>query len=272
VEQALAGMSDCILDGEVCVHDAAGTPGFNLLQHRTNIKDQAKLRERVAEYPATYHVFDLLEYAWRSILDRSLEERKGLLRYLLAHPAVGSQVRYVEHHPDGQALLAVVKATGGEGVMAKRLDDPYMPGSRRGWVKVKFRQSDEYVVVGWADGEGWRTGGIGALLIAKPNYAGFRYVAKVGTGMTDAMLDHLLTLVEPLAIAVCPVDNPPSGEVHWIKPEIVIEVEFQHRTRDGSLRHPAFKGIRTDKAVADLRSTEPHEPVRKGMIWGGGRR
>lgn len=256
IEHALEGLPDCVIDGEICVHDAAGTPQFSLLQQRTNIKEPELMRERALEYPATYHVFDLLARASLSVLNTPLENRKRLLRYLLAHPKMAdSHVRYVEHHANGQALLATMKAAGGEGIMAKSLRDPYMPGSRRGWVKVKFRESDEYMVVGWVDGTGWRAGGIGALLVATPTgfAKGFRYVAKVGTGMTVPMLDQLLSLVQPLAITSCPVDNPPKGEVHWIQPDqLVVEVEFQHRTNDGSLRHPAFKGIRTDKTVADL--------------------
>jgi bifunctional non-homologous end joining protein LigD len=232
IVHALECLPDCVIDGEICVHDASGTPQFSLLQQRTNIKDKELMRARALEYPATYHVFDLLARASLSLLTRGLEMRKGLLRYLLSHPKMrDSHVRYVEHHADGKALLNAMQASGGEGIMAKRLADPYMPGSRRGW----------------------RAGGIGALLIATPTRTGFRYVAKVGTGMDIPMLDHLLALVKPLAISDCPVDNPPKGEPHWIKPdEIVVEVEFQHRTNDGSLRHPSFKGIRTDKAVADL--------------------
>jgi bifunctional non-homologous end joining protein LigD len=255
IEHALEGLPDCIIDGEVCVHDATGTPQFSMLQQRTNIKDEELMRARALEYPATYHVFDLLARASLSLLDRSLEKRKGLLCYLLSHPKMAdSHVRYVEHHADGRALLNAMHASGGEGIMAKRLADPYMPGSRRGWVKVKFRESDEYAVVGWVDGTGWRAGGIGALLVAMPtDDEGFRYVAKVGTGMDIPMLDHLLALVQPLAISDCPVDNPPKGDPHWIKPDqLIVEVEFQHRTNDGSLRHPAFKGIRTDKTLADL--------------------
>ena len=255
IVHALEALPNCIIDGEICVHDAAGTPQFSLLQQRTNIKEEELMRARAHEYPATYHVFDLLARASLSLLTYPLEHRKRLLCYLLFHPSmVNSHVRYVEHHANGQALLTTMHATGGEGIMAKRLDGSYMPGSRRGWVKVKFRESDEYAVVGWVDGTGWRKGGIGALLVATPtDDEGFRYVAKVGTGMDIPMLDHLLALVTPLAITDCPVDNPPKGDPHWIKPDqLIIEVEFQHRTNDGSLRHPAFKGIRTDKTLADL--------------------
>jgi bifunctional non-homologous end joining protein LigD len=255
IEHALESLPDCVIDGEICVHDAAGTPQFYLLQQRTNIKDEELMRERAHEYPATYHVFDLLARAGLNLLSRPLENRKRLLSYLLHHPKMAdSHVQYVEHHANGQALLATMRATGGEGIMAKNLRDHYMPGSRRGWIKVKFRASDEYAVVGWVDGTGWRAGGIGALLVATPtDDEGFRYVAKVGTGMDIPMLDHLLALVQPLAITECPVDNPPKGDPHWIKPDqLIVEVEFQHRTNDGSLRHPAFKGIRTDKTLADL--------------------
>ncbi len=255
IEQALTSFPDCILDGEVCVLDKAGTAQFNLLQQRTNIKDKTKLQERQVAFPASYFVFDLLELDGHAQLDRPLTERKGLL-HSLWEPSVSNQIRYTFHSWRGPDLLAEVRASGGEGIVAKNLRDPYLLGSRRYWVKVKFKQSDEFMIVGWVDGKGWRTGRLGALIVATSSDTGYYYVAKVGTGFDVPTLERLLRLLEPLTVEGCPVSNPFKSNIpiHWIKPDVLVaEVEFQSRTKDGFLRSPVFKGIREDKTVADLR-------------------
>jgi bifunctional non-homologous end joining protein LigD len=89
-----------------------------------------------------------------------------------------------------------------------------------------------------------------------------RYVGKVGTGFTMRELDRLAGLLEPLATVDCPFDPPPPRPIarlaRWVRPELVAEIEFGEWTSDGVLRHPAYLGLRDDKAPTDV--------VREG--WG----
>ena len=142
--------------------------------------------------------------------------------------------------------------------MGKKLDSPYEPGRRTGaWVKVKNRNRQEFVVGGWLDGEGKRSGHPGALLVGYYDRDKFVYAGKVGTGFTDAMLDKLQSALKAIAQAKNPFDVGAAPKAaHFVKPKLVAEVEFVEWTRSGQLRAPAFKGLRTDKS--------PREVVREG--------
>lgn len=154
-----------------------------------------------------------------------------------------------------------------EGVVAKRLDCPYLPGKRAsGWRKIKRIQEREVIVVGWAAGEGRRANGLGALVIAVPDVDGtpgegvdgraLHHAGRVGTGFTDAMLDHLLGLLRPLARDTPPVVDPPRGaagrDIHWVEPTLVGEVTYTEWTTTNSLRHPVWRGLRPDKSPAEV--------------------
>ena len=144
--------------------------------------------------------------------------------------------------------------------MAKRLDSVYEPGVRsRDWLKIKNHLSQEFVVGGYLPGEGSR-GRLGALLLGVYDGDGkFCFAGRVGTGFTEAELTRLLRLLDPLRRDTPPFDPPPprptAKEALWVEPEIVVEVEFTEWTNVGILRHPSYKGQRTDK--------DPREVVRE---------
>jgi bifunctional non-homologous end joining protein LigD len=143
-----------------------------------------------------------------------------------------------------------------EGVICKRLDSIYAPGTRsKSWLKVKLQQSDEFVVGGWQPGEGRRTSRIGSLLLGVPDGAdGLDYVGNVGTGFTDKELERLAARLGPIVRETSPFTGggvPRRGSV-FVEPELVVEVEYTERTDEGILRHPSYKGVRIDKGVNDV--------------------
>lgn len=247
-----------VLDGEIVALDKKGRPSFQLLQGRMHVGSAIEVRRRMAETPVAYLVFDVLYLDGRATMKLPYTERRALLENL---PIAGPSVQVPPSTVGGGAAVAEAsKRTGLEGVMAKRLDGIYEPGKRsRAWLKVKNRRGQELVIGGWSTGEGRRAGTIGALLVGYYDGDRFIYAGHVGTGFTDRLLDELRKEMTPLQRPDSPFDTPvPRLEnVTFVEPRLVGEVEFSEWTRDGTLRQPAFKGLREDKDPRQVVREEP---------------
>jgi bifunctional non-homologous end joining protein LigD len=252
-----------VIDGEIVALDKKGRPSFQLLQGRMHISSEVEVRRRMAETPVAYLVFDVLYLDGKSVMRRPYTERRALLEAL---PIAGPSVQVPPStRGDGAKVVEASKRTGLEGVMAKRLDSIYEPGKRsRAWLKVKNRRGQEFVIGGWSTGEGRRAGTIGALLVGYYDNDGkLNYAGHVGTGFTDKLLDELRKEMAPLIRPDSPFDTPvPRArlkEATFVEPKLVGEVEFSEWTRDGTLRQPAFKGLREDKDPGKVVREEPPE-------------
>jgi bifunctional non-homologous end joining protein LigD len=253
---------DCVVDGEVCALDEEGRPSFSAMQ-------QAK-----PGTPIVYYVFDLLEIEGEPIIDLPLEERRERLEKLLDKR--NRTVRFSESFDDGDALLAAAEKQRLEGIMAKRLGSKYLPGRRsHEWLKVKGHGRQEFVIAGYTRGKGRREGTLGSLVLATFQGGELAYAGNVGTGFNDREIDRLLKKLKPLERDTPPFESVPKmprvkkGDVVWVEPRLVAEVEFVEWTHDGHLRAPSYKGLREDKDAAEVRREEPEpEPfpaeIRKG--------
>jgi bifunctional non-homologous end joining protein LigD len=249
--------ADAVLDGEIVALDEQGRSRFSLLQ----------------EGAGTLAVlaFDLLEADSESLVDLPLNERRERLEELVI-PRAGS-VLVSPQFEDGDALLAAARQQGLEGVVAKRADSRYQSGRRIAeWRKLKVRQGQEVVVVGYTKGQGRRTGGFGALVVAVHESGGLRWAGNVGTGFTDSEIDRLLKVFKPLVRTDSPLAETPKmprvrrGDVVWVEPELVAQVEFAEWTHEGRLRAPVYLGLREDKPASEVRKEREQVPtvVKKG--------
>jgi bifunctional non-homologous end joining protein LigD len=231
-----------LLDGEVVAFDEQGRPDFGLLQARTHVaRPDARLR---AEVPVALVVFDVLHVDGTSVMDQPYAARRELLAEL---GLTGAQVP--DGFDDGPALLASTRENGLEGVVAKRRDSPYVPGRRTElWVKTKHVRRQSAVVIGWQEGDDGRNGQLGSLYLAVHADGGWTFAGQVGSGFSARELQRLAGLLAPLAAGdpVCEVPRERSRGAHWVRPELVAEVEFTAWTRDDRLRHPVYKGLRAD--------------------------
>jgi bifunctional non-homologous end joining protein LigD len=249
---------DCVVDGEVCALDEDGRPSFSAMQ-------QAK-----PGTPIVYYVFDLLEVEGEPVIDLPLEERRKRLEKLLDKR--NKTVTFSESFDDGDALLAAAEKQKLEGIMAKRLGSRYLPGRRsREWLKIKGHGRQEFVLAGYTRGQGRRAGTLGALVLATYQGGELVYVGNVGTGFTEKEIGRLLTKLKPLERDAPPFREVPKmprirkGDVIWVEPKLVAEVEFVEWTHDGRLRAPAYKGLREDKEATEVRREQPMPTeVRKG--------
>lgn len=245
-----------VLDGELVAMDSAGRPSFGALQQRLHVTKPGQVALLRREVPVTYLVFDVLHLDDRSLLDLPYSHRREILDGL---GLAGSSWAVPPAFPGpGADVFAAAKSRGLEGVVAKRLDSPYEPGRRsRNWVKVKLERMQEVVVIGWKPGEGRRDGTIGSLLLAVHDNGGaLRYAGHVGTGFTDRMLVDLAAMLLPLRREDSPTaDTVPrlhARHALWVEPRVVGEVVFTEWTRDGRMRHPAWRGLRPDKRAAEV--------------------
>ncbi|BBB92611.1 MAG TPA: non-homologous end-joining DNA ligase [Methylomusa anaerophila] len=245
-----------VLDGEIIAYNNQGLPSFSDLQHRMGLSDAKAIEAKMQEIPVQYIIFDILLFNNRSCLDLMYTERRKLLAELELNGPSWQTPDYKTG--DGNTILAASRQLGLEGIIAKRLDSPYQPGKRTGaWIKIKNQRRQELVIGGWVPGQGNRHGQIGALLIGYYDQSNrFIYAGKAGTGFTRNTLDRLSRLLKPHEQDMNPFSTDPRvPNAVYVTPLFVGEFEFTEWTPNGTLRHPAFKGLRTD--------IEPHQVTRE---------
>jgi len=256
-----------ILDGEIVAFEDGERPSFQRLQSRIGLTSEAAIRRRAAEVPVTYVAFDLLYLDDGQTIELGYEQRRERLMGLELD---GDRWQAPAHHlGDGQALLEASRQRDLEGIVAKRLGSIYRPGRRSAdWLKIPNRNAQEFVIGGWMLGEGGRSGQVGSLLVgyydSTPEEARglgreqlLVFAGGVGTGFTHDELDRLTQMLKARARLSSPFDvgGPKRRGARWCEPELVCEVEFREWTREGTLRAPAYKGLRDDK--------DPREVVRE---------
>jgi bifunctional non-homologous end joining protein LigD len=158
------------------------------------------------------------------------------------------------HAGDGEAMLKASDEQGLEGVVAKRLDSRYEPGSRSGaWLKIKNKFRQELVIGGWLPGEGGRRDTLGSLAVGFYEDGKLRYAGNVGTGFTQKTLSEVLAELRERERRDSPFEGrKPPKAVRFVEPELVAEVEFRGWTKTRTLRQPSFKGLRDDKNARDV--------------------
>lgn len=254
LEALLPAGPPLILDGELVILEE-GRPAIGRLQERL-----AAGRPRPGSPPARLVAFDLLYLKGRSLLDQPLTARRTRLEELLDQVPAGARLELSRALPGaGRQLLEAVTAQGLEGVMAKRLASPYQPGRRSpDWLKIRPRPAREAVVLGYtAQGDEVRS-----LAVGLPQNGGWRYAGHVGSGLGSRLGRALLPLLERLRSSETPVPlplprgshfgPPPEAGTLWVRPALVVEVEYLEVTPAGLFRHPSLKGLRPDKSSEEL--------------------
>jgi bifunctional non-homologous end joining protein LigD len=247
------GARDAVLDGELVAFDEEGRPSFERLQQRIHQTDPNIVRRRMKTHPVTYVLFDLLHLDGRNLIDEPYALRRELLEGLGLDGESWQTPGYSVGH--AKELLAASAERHLEGLVLKRLDSRYAPGKRNGaWLKVKTVGRQEFVIGGWAPGEGRRRNRIGAILLGAHDDEGeLQYAGKVGTGFSERDLDELLARLRPLARKSSPfAGRRGPRSANFVEPELVAEIEFRELTAEGMVRHGSFKGLREDKPAAEV--------------------
>lgn len=244
IVEAVGGLEadDLVVDGEIVAFEGSLT-SFSRLQGRAAIGDPD--RARATGVAIFYYLFDLLHLAGHDTRRLALRDRKRLLK---AAVSFADPLRFTPHRVgSGAEWLQDVCERGWEGLIAKRATAPYPSGRSSDWLKLKCEAGQELVVGGFTDPKGERSG-FGALLVGHHRDGALRYAGKVGTGFDEATLTALRERLDDLERPEPPfADPPPERGVHWVRPVLVAEVAFTEWTDEGRLRHPRFKGLRSNK-------------------------
>jgi bifunctional non-homologous end joining protein LigD len=246
-----AGIEDALVDGEIVAFEE-GRPSFGRLQLRMHIRVARQAAQLATEVPVSFIAFDLLRLYGVDLTARPFAERRATLeRMATDHP----QWTVSPSFDDGRATEQAARTHGLEGVVAKRLSSRYRPGTRTAdWVKVKFRQGGEFIVVGWeADALDARST-LSSLLLGYYDGDVLRFAGKVGSGLSGRHVAELSRRLRARAEPPLAEVPPPSPgrAVTWVEPEVVVEVMYSHWADDGRLRHPVFVGVRDDRLAREV--------------------
>jgi len=263
LEPIAAELADrrAILDGEVVALDSEGRPRFQLIQSRMGLTSAAAVKARMKQTPVDYVIFDLLHLDGHRVRELPYEQRRELLEGLGLDGPRWRISRY--RHGGGADLLEAARRQGLEGIVAKRSDSPYRPGKRTGeWIKTRVWKRQEFVIGGYIPGEGRRAKRVGSLLVGyydkrrselkRGEKQVLHYAGGVGSGLNEKQIDFLTKELRRRERAKSPFDvgrptGPKAKLAVWADPELFCEVSWTEWTNEGTLRQPAFKGMRDDK-------------------------
>ncbi len=238
-----------VLDGELVIRDAEGELEFDALQSRIH-PAESRIALLAKEIPANYVVFDLLAEEDEALLERPLVERRRRLEALAGR--AGLELSRLTDDP-GQAEKWLLST---EGVMAKQLDAPYLPGKRKGMAKVKRERTIDCVVMGWRPGK--EEGTVGSLILGLYDGDELRSVGHISGFSADAKRS-MRAMLAPLETGAHGTAEPSrwagGRDLEWValRPELVIEVGYDHAAA-GRIRHGArFHRFRDDKAPEECR-------------------
>jgi bifunctional non-homologous end joining protein LigD len=235
-------------DGEIVVLNDAGKPDFGALQLSFDEFNTAHI---------SYFLFDLPYCAGQDLREVPLiERRKVLARVVQRHPSSVVQLSAIFDYAPGELVTAACRM-GLEGVIGKRRHSRYVSRRSDDWIKLKCSQRQEFVIGGYTDPQGKRTG-IGSLLLGVHDAAGnLRYAGNVGTGFNEKTLRELKRKLDDIqsdrSPFVCSTDDSDSlPKAHFVKPMLLAEVSFGEWTRTGHIRHSVFHGLRGDKPASAI--------------------
>ena len=231
----------CILDGELAVIKD-GRLDFFEIQKRSMMSNPVKIDMAAKKYPACFTAFDILYYENRQVTDLPLTERKELLqKAVISENGRFAVSRFIEKN--GIQFYALAEQQELEGIVAKRKDSKYYFDKRtKDWIKIKYLQDDDFVVLGYVPKEN----SMNSIILGQYSNGQLVYKGHVTLGVGGEPFRRIKTLNK----TDCPFSEIPKGNENavWVTPELVCTVKYMMKTESGGMRQPVFKGLREDKS------------------------
>jgi len=242
------------LDGEVVVLNDKGFPDFQGLQNAFEIGRSVDI---------IYFVFDAPFLHDADQRELPVEDRRAALQKALGRKSrqiVRFSEAFTANHQD---IVESACALSLEGVIGKRAGSPYVSRRSPDWIKLKCRLRQEFVIIGYTQPQGSRSG-FGALLLGVYHDKELVYAGRVGTGFNQANLKLFHGQLQKIERKTSPLAKSLTAAqargVHWVEPTRVCEAEFAEWTREGAVRQATFIAMRTDKPATEIVREQPQSP------------
>ncbi len=253
-EVRLLPIANLVIDGEMVIFDENERSNFQLMQNSIDLHHNSGF---------LYYVFDLIYYDFWDIRSLPLIKRKALLKTLVSNKT--PSIKYSDHiFGEGSEVFKQSCAYNLEGIISKLAQSEYQTKRSKNWLKVKCLKRQEFVIAGFTPPQRSRAC-FGSLYLGVYNdKKELLYSGNVGTGFTDKSLKSVYEQLQKRIIKENPFTSNPPGirSATWVKPELICEVEFTEWTSEHNLRHPSFKGLRSDKKACEIRR-EAEIPLEK---------
>lgn len=244
---------NAVIDGEIVSLNAKGAADFSSLQGWRSEADGLLV----------YYVFDIMWLDGKNLMELPLTRRREILKSIL--PESENIKISQSFDTSGVEFFKIASDMSLEGIMAKKQDSLYFPGTRsKDWLKIKTQERQEVIIGGFTKNEG-SPKAFSSLLVGVFKNKSLVFTGKIGTGFTNKLQKELMEKFKPLITSTCPFlhepdvnqpsrfrPDPPKAEAVWLKPELIGEVSFREMTREGVMRHPSFQGLREDKKATDV--------------------